>query len=848
MDAAPSAAAAALPFRPHDHRLIAAYYVAAIAVLSLYGIRVCPFIAGLQAGMVVATFAIAFGVAFLLKLLFEQRLMQPDEPFLLSLRQFVIDFGLFLAVGIGVSLYNHHALGFPLESGGKVLIGCLAFGVFAGLDNGLRRERHTPVPLAALIIPPRRIFPITDRLFVVFIAVALLTGAVAALVIIKDVDYLIAHLGEQPGADLRRAVFKDIAFVVGTVLVLALRLLWSYGRNLAHLLNLQIAGLAEVADGNLQTFVPVRTRDEFSLIAARTNRMIAALRDNRREQEELFAVSQALATELRLDPLLVLIAATTRSFVGAERVSMFLHDAATDELWGKVAEGVEDTIRFPAGSGIAGEAFRSVSTVRVDDAHADPRFNRAFDERSGFRTRSLLCVPIVDRDARCIGVIQAINKRDGTFTADDARRLRAFAANAAVALVNAQLFADLDRARRYSESILRSLSNGVLTLDHDLRVVKANAAALALLGADASIAGQPFGAAIANDNPWWAALCGAAGHVYLAEAVVQRADGARREANITRVPLADLDDHEIGSMLVLEDVTAEKRVRNTLSRYLPTAVAEQLLADPEIRLGGSTLTATVLFSDIRDFTSFSEQLGARATVAMLNEYFAQMVDAIGEHHGILDKFIGDAVMALFGVPYADPDDPDNAVRAAISMHERLAALNTLRCARGDDPLAIGIGISSGEVVAGNVGSPRRMEYTAIGDTVNLASRLESATKLYGACLLISGATRAALRGDYPMREIDRLRVKGKGEAITIHQIMVGAERLDQAAITLFARARALYADRDWVAATDAFEQLLARYPHDGPSTMFTARCAEFLRAPPPPHWDGVWPPQTLIDG
>jgi adenylate cyclase len=827
----------------HDHRLAAVYYLIAAVVLSVYGTRVCPFISDLDTQRVVTTFAVGFAAAFALKLLFEHRLMPTGEPFTLSIYQFFIDFGLFLAVGVGIALYHHHALGFPLESGGKVLIGCAMLGIFAGLDNGLRRERRTPAPLSALTVSPQRIFPITDRLFVIFITLSVFTGIVAGLVIVKDIDYLIEHINDESHAFLRRAVFLDIAFVIGVVLLLALRLLWSYGQNLAYILQLQIAGLGDVSAGRLETFVPIITRDEFSLIAARTNQMIETLRRAHREQNELFEVSLALATELRLEPLLARIVATTRGFVGADRVSLFLHDPATDELWGKVAEGITETMRFPASLGIVGDAFRRVETVRVTDAYDDPRFNAAFDARTGYQTRSLLCVPIVDRDGRCIGVIQALNKLGGEFDEDDARRLRAFAAQAAIALVNAQVFADLDRARRYNESILRSLSNGVVTLDPANHVVKANAAAQQMLRVDEAIQGQRFDVALAGDNSWWRTLCDGSEQAYLAEAELQLADGSRCQANITRVPLADLDDHEIGSMLVLDDVTEEKRVRNTLSRYLPPQVAEQMLADPDISLGGVTQHATVLFSDIRDFTTISERLGARATVAMLNEYFSAMVDVIAAHDGILDKFIGDAVMALFGVPYAGEHDADSAVRASIAMLDRLEVLNRLRASRGEEALAIGIGLSTGELVAGNVGSPRRMDYTVIGDTVNLSARLESATKTYGVSLIISDGTRRAIGKTYPMRELDRLRVKGKDEAETIHQVMVGDEQLPAGTLNVFARARAHYAARRWDAAVEAFESVLSQKPDDGPSQMYIERCWSFERSPPPEDWDGVWPPR-----
>ncbi|MCK7595022.1 adenylate/guanylate cyclase domain-containing protein [Pseudomarimonas salicorniae] len=825
----------------HDHRLILAYYVAAVGVLSLYGIRVCPFIAGLDALAVIATFLVAFTAAFGLKLALEPRLMPAGEPFTLSIYQFAIDLALFTAVGVGISLYNHHIHGFPLESGGKVLIGCMMFGIFAGLDNGLRRERRTPSPLDRITETPRKIFPITDRLFVIFVCVGIFTGAVSGLVIVKDIDYLIAHIDDEPHAKLRRAIFIDIAFVIGTVLVLAMRLLWSYGNNLAYILRLQIDGLAHVSEGRLDTFVPIITRDEFSLIAAKTNRMIASLRDAHREQDELFAVSQALATELRLDPLLTLIVATTRGFVGADRVSLFLHDAERDELWGRVAEGSAEPIRFAADRGIAGECFRSQQPVRIDDAYADPRFNPEFDRRSGYTTRSLLCVPVEDRDGRCIGVIQAINKLGGRFDVNDERRLRAFAAQAAIALVNAQLFADLARAQRYSESILRSLTNGVVTLNPQGQIVTANAAAQALLGLDGSDQGSDFVECMGTGNDWLISAREAGREHYLGEVELIRRDGSTRQAVTSRVPLADPDGRALGTMLVFDDVTEEKRVRNTLSRYLAPQVAEQMLANADLNLGGVDQRATVLFSDIRDFTTISEQLGARDTVAMLNEYFSQMVEAISAEHGILDKFIGDAVMALFGVPFPGEDDADHAVRAALSMQERLVELNARRAERGEAPLAIGIGLSTGELVAGNVGSPKRMDYTVIGDTVNLSARLESATKTYGVSILLSDATKQALRGDYPLRELDRVRVKGKQQAAVIHQLMLPAEQLAPAALEQYSGARERYLSGEWAEAAALLEDLCRAHPEDGPSATLLRRCRR-LAEQAPAYWDGAWPP------
>ncbi len=180
----------------------------------------------------------------------------------------------------------------------------------------------------------------------------------------------------------------------------------------------------------------------------------------------------------------------------------------------------------------------------------------------------------------------------------------------------------------------------------------------------------------------------------------------------------------------------------------------------------------MLFSDIRGFTTITEQLGAQGTVALLNEYFTLMVDCIQREDGMLDKFIGDAIMAAFGIPVGHDDDADRAVRAAIAMITRTRRAGTrARIAEGKLPVDIGIGLNTDNVVSGNIGSKKRMDYTIIGDGVNLAARLESACKQYGAHILISEFTYKALKGTYCSRELDLVVVKGKTKPVAIYEIL-----------------------------------------------------------------------------
>jgi adenylate cyclase len=223
----------------------------------------------------------------------------------------------------------------------------------------------------------------------------------------------------------------------------------------------------------------------------------------------------------------------------------------------------------------------------------------------------------------------------------------------------------------------------------------------------------------------------------------------------------------------------EKRlVKALFGRFVPRDVFHQLMADPSrARLGGNRREMTVLFSDIRGFTAASERGQPEDIVAQLNEYFSRMVEIVFVHHGTIDKFVGDMVMALFGAPLDDPRHADHAVETALAMADGLAALNRQWAAEGRPTLDIGIGINSGEMIAGNIGSEAIMSYTVIGDAVNLGSRLESLNKEYGTRIIISDGTRSRLTGQYSMQPLGEAKVKGKSQAVTIWEVVSNAERM-----------------------------------------------------------------------
>ena len=249
--------------------------------------------------------------------------------------------------------------------------------------------------------------------------------------------------------------------------------------------------------------------------------------------------------------------------------------------------------------------------------------------------------------------------------------------------------------------------------------------------------------------------------------------GEKLSVNVSITPLIGQKDESLGVMIMIEDISSEKRMKSTMSRYMDPELADQLMnaGDGDDVMGGKQSIASVLFSDVRSFTTITEELGAQGTVKLLNDYFTIMVDCITDEGGMLDKFIGDAMMCIFGTPIPHEDDPDRAVRAAIRMMTDLKVFNDKRSAEGKMPIDHGMGINTDSIVSGNIGSPKRMDYTVIGDGVNLAARIESACKQYGAHILISEFTYKAVKATYRTRQVDYVIVKGKTEPVGVYEVL-----------------------------------------------------------------------------
>ena len=605
------------------------------------------------------------------------------------------------------------------------------------------------------------------------------------------------------------------------------------------------------------------TREDLYLLESMTAQTVMTLRSAQvmermlaARQEELKFLDMVgnLTSDLDLGTLLARVVTEAARMLQADRATLFLNDEKKGELFSRVAMGTSvGEIRLPNTAGIAGAAFSSGEAINIPYAYADLRFNPAFDKRTGYFTRSILCVPIVNKSGKTIGVTQVLNKEGGPFTGEDEKRLKVFTAQLAISLENAKLFDDIQNIKNYNEGVLQSMSNGVVTLNEDGTIVTCNRSGERILQiASADILQKPASALFAGPNEWVMERISHVGKTLKPDIAVdaEMTAGAHTlSVNLTVLPLMSEPDKDnpaktLGTLLMIEDVSSEKRMKSTMSRYMDPGIAERLLADGEDVLGGKSVVGTVLFSDIRGFTSISEDLGAHGTVMLLNEYFTIMVECIQKQGGMLDKFIGDAIMAVFGLPLPHDDDEDRAVRASISMIAELRRWNHERTAAGKKPVDIGIGLNTDTIVSGNIGSPKRMDYTVIGDGVNLASRLESACKEYGARILISESTFKRLRGTYRLREVDRTIVKGKTEPAAVFEIL--DYHTDETfpnlreCLDAFKDGLASYRRQEWDKSESALTAALRHNPDDNLTKIYLARVAMMRENPPGPDWNGTW--------
>ena len=516
---------------------------------------------------------------------------------------------------------------------------------------------------------------------------------------------------------------------------------------------------------------------------------VDALAHERQALHALYEVGQSVGSTLDLEEVLNQVMDRIIQLTGAERSLLMLKNEDTDEMDLRVARNVDQAVLAQADFAVSRTIVQQVAQegkpVATTNAQADPRF-AAQESVVAYSLRSILCVPLMVRD-RVTGVIYADNRiRTGLFGDKERDLLAAFANQAALAIENARLFdrvkqqlAAITMMKNLMDNVFASITSGVITTDMDDRVTLFNRAAETILGVTSlQMLDRLYQDAVplAND------LRSGIEEVKAKHAIVSREverDLPMRgkvELSVNFAPLRGGAEGDVsGVAVVVEDLTEKRRleaeqrfIKDTFKRYAPPAVVEELLRDPsQLKLGGIRKPITIIFCDIRGFTSYSEHLPPEQLVEVLNTYLAMAADAVLEFEGVLDKFVGDAVMGLFNVPLDQTHYTLRAVKAALKMQADIQAYHARTGA--ERHLNFGVGINAGEAVVGNIGTEQQRNYSAIGDAVNYAKRLQENAK--GGQILISQGAYRHVEDFVDVIELPPLPVKGRSTPEIVYEVL-----------------------------------------------------------------------------
>ena len=640
-----------------------------------------------------------------------------------------------------------------------------------------------------------------------------------------------------------------------------------------------------------------RLFEEFSplirLILESSQCFYVATQKQRAAEALLEATRSLSSSSLNLEETLKKVMNEAKKLMNADRSTLWLLDENQEKLWAKIplSDGSFKELRIPVGQGYVGKVAQSGQPLNISFDlynHPDSETAKETDKETSYRTCSLLCMPIFNTDGELIGVTQLVNKKKSgefarynpanwpdapecwraSFNHSDQDFMQAFNIQAGVALQNAKLFetvkqqyAQIQQQEQMQRDILRSLTNGVLSTNAAGEIIAVNPSAERLLGISEqdSLEGRSILEVIKlKEGDFSAYLKGALAarnqkarqQYYPDQTLLSETGEDSNTVHLSINSIADTSDasNVYGALVVMDDISDEKRLKNTMYRYMTQELAEQLLASGDAKLGGDRKEVSVLFSDIRGYTNLVENMEAEAVVSMLNQYFDSMVEPIFQHKGTLDKYMGDAIMAVFGSPVPLADHAWRAVQTALNMRSSLIEFNERRRANQHQPISIGIGIHSGTAISGNIGHYRRMEFTVIGDDVNLGSRLEGTTKRYGCDIVISSHTYQPCQESIWVRELDTVRVKGKNKPVSLYELVglrsdpISDQKLQT--IELYEAGRKYYLKREFNQALQKFQAVLDINHQDQAARLHQQRCQKWLSQALPKDWDGV---ETLTE-
>lgn len=491
--------------------------------------------------------------------------------------------------------------------------------------------------------------------------------------------------------------------------------------------------------------------------------------DNR--LDGLVEIANYICSELDKEKLIEQIIEKASYYTDSERGTLFLYDKYKDELYTEYGSGL-DKNEVRTKCGVACHVARTRQPYICNDPYEDELFNPRHDKELGFRTKSILAVPVLSKYYELIGVVEVLNKKNSPYDHTDLEFLKTFSRYVSTSISNALLFEEVKDFKEYQHDLIENLDNGILTTDLDGNIKLVNRKASNILGVDRQsllnlnvrskylkrfqFLNESYNAVLENKH------C-------LKTGLEINNLGNNVVFDLNAVPINSAGGSIIGVINIFKDLTKEVRVKQNLRRYMSEHVIKDVLEKNDLSLfNGKIQSGSVVFTDLRGFTTLTETLGPTQIVSLINQFFDEMVSSVFKYNGTVDKFIGDAVMAVFGIPVARKNDTLRAVDCALDMLENLRKFNAFRPEKLK--LKVGIGIGTGEVITGNFGSSERFECTVMGDPVNVASRLQELTKEYPNDLIFCENTYQEVKDSYACKVLDSVRVKGKKSKMNIYTL------------------------------------------------------------------------------
>ncbi|MCT7950080.1 GAF domain-containing protein [Ancylothrix sp. C2] len=595
------------------------------------------------------------------------------------------------------------------------------------------------------------------------------------------------------------------------------------------------------------------------------NKLLLLLPAIRKISERSFDFDETLQSVMR----------EAKKLANSDRSMVWIVDREKNDLWTKISlAGTFQEIRIPMGAGFAGRVAQTGEPMEMGFDfydHPDSEAAKQADQQTGYRTCSLLCLPIFNLKGELVGVTHLVNKLrlgnfppydpdswpqapeawKASFSSADREVIEALNLQAGIVLENAKNFADFNYQEQLKNDIIRSFAWGVIATNLTGHIRAINPKAKELMGlSDADwLEGRALTDLLEIEEGDLSAYLNTAVTAVgeenrpqtYREKLLVTADKKARKVNVMVQAMGEEPDKKSGVLIVLEEVFAADE--SIASEGEPKSKKE-LPKGGKVNITGERKEITVLYSGMRSFTPLLESLEDVEVGELLKEYFNSMSEAVIKYKGTIDKYVGDAIMATFGLPVAQRDHAWSAVQTAIEMRQRLFELNVHRVEEGKQALRMGIGINSDSFFLGNLSTSGRLELTSVGDSLNVGFYLEKASKQYGCDIIISDSTYRLCAERVWARELDSIRVKGKDEPVAIYQLVaLRSEELPEEKVQVieyYSQGRSYYRNREFSQAAEQFSKVLEISSWDIPAAIQLERCQHWLNSPPPAEWDGVW--------